>query len=358
MTRRILIGLLVCCCSVRLGAQAPAAPPTSVPPTAPAPTTAAAAPWFEMQALTVAARYRYIDTSAGVETANHLQHNGQMRFRVKLDPGGHLGVVAGIATGNTFIGGWENLGVGTPGDRLTEYYLKQFYVNLVPETGVEVQAGGLYVVRGESTEITSYDNDGYLMGERLSLKRPRDLYFDEISVTRGYLGDTAQPSWFRRNNRLGEWNYFHVLVDKKFSSRLAVSADLTGVAGVRTGRAAALIKVPDAVVLDAVRVEGYRRFDGAAGGYAVTVERTPRTGLTIGGGLANVDLNYGGLNADRFGKGQRWFVNGSLALVPDLSLLVFYQHAFNNDVALANRQRLDVIVQMNVLKALQRHGIF
>jgi len=43
---------------------------------------------------------------------------------------------------------------------------------------VEIQYGGLYFDRGQSTEVTSYDYDGYLVGERITLNRPRNFYFD------------------------------------------------------------------------------------------------------------------------------------------------------------------------------------
>jgi hypothetical protein len=79
------------------------------------------------------------------------------------------------------------------------------------------------VVRGESTEITGYDNDAYLTGQRVSVKRPKDLFFDEVSVTFAYLGDLTTPSITNRYHRLDEVNYRHLLASKKATSWLASS---------------------------------------------------------------------------------------------------------------------------------------
>jgi hypothetical protein len=35
-------------------------------------------------------------------------------------------------------------------------------------------------------------------GERATLRRPRELFLDEISVTAGFLGDLTTPNVFRR----------------------------------------------------------------------------------------------------------------------------------------------------------------
>lgn len=37
------------------------------------------------------------------------------------------------------------------------------------------------------SELTTYDEDGYVIGQRVSVKRPRPLHLDEISLTVGYL---------------------------------------------------------------------------------------------------------------------------------------------------------------------------
>lgn len=331
--------------------QAPT--PRPVATAAPKP-TAISHRWLDAQTLNLATRYRYVDTSVGVVTANQLQHSETVKVRFTFDKAGRYAVVAGLGTGTSFTGGWNNAGVGTPNDLLWTLSLKQLYVSATPWKGLEAQYGGLYFVRGEGTEITTYDNDAYLAGERVTVKRPDLFLLDEVSATTGYLGDLSTLNFLRRYERLSESNYYQVLVGKKLGKAVGASADVTSVSGVRTGRSAFSVKAPKTLGVDLLRVEAYHRFGKAATGYAVSAEKSFVKKLTLGVGTADIDMAYGGLNADRFNKGQRWFLNGSLTIVPELSVLTFYQHAFGNDVAVSNRSRLDVILQFNALKALQR----
>lgn len=310
--------------------------------------------WLDVQTLNLTVRYRRIVTTADVVTANQMQHSETVKARFTFDRSGRYALVAGLATGATLTGGWNNAGIGTPNDPQMQMSLKQLHLSASPWRGVEAQYGGLYAVRGENTEITSYDNDAYLAGERITIKRPGRLHLDEISATAGYLGDTSQPNFFRRYKRLSERDYYQILIARKIGKSAGVSGDLTGVSGVRTLRSAISVRAPKTVGLDLIRIEAYHRFDAAASGYAIFAEKVVTKRFTAGLGTADIDLNYGGLNGDRFGKGQRWFVNASLAIVPELSVLTFYQHAFSNSVPLPNRSRLEFLLQFNALKALQR----
>lgn len=341
------IALIASVCASDASAQTPSAP-------APPQPAAGLHRWFDVQTLLMSARYRHIETSAGVVTANHLQHNELVKARFLFDAPGRFAVVAGLGTGATFTGGWNNGGVGTPDDLMLRVYLKQLYFSATPVKGIEAQFGGLYIGRGENSEITSYDNDGYITGERLTVKRPGVVWLDEISGTIGYLGDTSTPNVLRRTDRLSQTNYAQMLAAKRLSNDVTLSADYTRVDKVDTWRSAITIKSPSTIGLDLVRLEAYRRVQGAATGFALFGEKKLTSRLTAGIGVADVDLNYGSLNSDRFGKGRRWYLNGSLLITPELSVLTFYQHAFNNDVALANRSRFELILQFNALKALQR----
>lgn len=340
---------VACVCSTEALAQTPA---SSTP--APAQPAAGVHRWFDVQTLLFSTRYRHIETSADVVTANQMQHNELVKARFTFDAAGRLAIVGGLASGASFTSGWNNGGIGTPDDLALRMYLKQLYISAAPVKGVEAQFGGLYIIRGETTEIIGYDNDGYITGERLSIKRPDRFGLDEISATIGFLGDTTIPNFLRRTDRLSETNYYHVLGAKKFSSEVSGSADFTRVSGVRTLRSAVSIKAPATLGLDLIRVEAYRRFDNAANGYTAFGEKKLAPRLTAGLGVADIDLNNGTLNSDRFGKGRRWYLNGTLTLFPELALQTFYQHAFNNDVALTNRSRFEIILQFNALKAMQR----
>lgn len=344
-------------------AQAPAGKDTSTavaPAKAAQPVARKALPprtfdrWVELQTASFSGRYRYVETSGDVVSATQVQDSVALKARLKLDPKGRFSVNAGVATGSSFTGGWNNTGVGT-GDTVNMWYLKQLFVAAVPVKGLELSYGGLAFVRGESTEITSYDNDAYLTGQRVSVKRPNDLFFDEVSVTFAYLGDLTTPSITKRYQRLDEVNYQHLLASKKATSWLTTSADYTRLSGVSTVRAALSVKTAGALVVDAIRYEQYARTGtDSAFGFALFGEKTPVTRLTVGAGYADIDLKYGGLNADRFNKGHRIFGSGSLKLLPELAVSVFATQAVHNAVPISNRTRVDLIVTYNALASLKR----
>jgi hypothetical protein len=103
-------------------------------------------------------------------------------------------------------------------------------------------------------------------------------------------------------------------------------------------------------VIDAVRLELYERTSGTRGeGFAVSVERMLPRRLSLAGGYATVDRDYGGLNGDRFNRGNRVFVDAKLPLVQDLSLNVFYGRAVGTRYAVPNTRRFDVVVGYNAL---------
>jgi hypothetical protein len=331
-----------------------AQPVVTRPAPKPAATPAPSHRWYEAQAIQLDARYRLIETSAGVRSSNHLQHRQTFKGAFKFDAKGRYTLQAGAGSGSSFTGSWENAGPGT-GEGDVNVGVRYLYASAAPVKGLELQVGGIGLVRGESTEITSYDNDGYVMGERVTVKQPARFYLDEISVSAGYLGDTNTPSVFERADRLDEHNYTQVLVGKKLGPRASVSLDWTGVDGVDTWRQGVRVATKETGVVDAVRLELYQRTTGAdAAGFAVTAERMLPHKLSLAGGYASVDRNFGGLNGDRFNRGNRVFVDAKLPLVQDLSLNVFYGRAVGNDYAVANRHRFDIVVGYNVLKALQR----
>lgn len=333
-----------------------AQPVVTRPAPKPAAGPAPAHRWYEAQAIQLDARYRLIDTSAGVRSSNDLQHRQTFKGAFKFDRHGRYTLQAGAGSGSGFTGSWENAGPGT-GEGNVSLGVRYLYASAVPVKGLEVQVGGLGLVRGESTEITSYDNDGYIVGERVTVKQPARFYLDEISLSAGYLGDTSTPSVFERFDRLDEHNYTQALVGKKLGTRASVSVDWTGVDGVDTWRQAIRLNTRETGVVDAVRVEFYERSTGAGDeGFAVTAERALPRKLSLAGGYATIDRNYGGLNADRFNRGNRLFVEAKLPLVQDLSLNVFYGRAVGTDYAVANKNRFDVVVGYNALKALQRAG--
>jgi hypothetical protein len=338
-----------------LAASAAAQTTTAQTTTAPAARPAAPAHrWYEAQAISFEGRYRMVETSAGVRSANHLQHKQTVKGAFRFDANGRYTLQATAGSGSSFTGSWENAGPGT-GEADAHFGVRYLYVSALPVKGLELQAGGLGFARGEATEITTYDNDGFMMGERVSVKRPDLLFVDEVAISAGYLGDLDAPSVFARADRLDEHNYTQALVGKKLGTRAAVSADWTKADGVTTWRQAVRIGAKETGAIDAIRLELYQRVTGEdAAGFAVTAERALPARVALAAGFANIDRDYGGLNGDRFNRGARVFADAKLPLVRDLSLNVFYSAAVRNDYAVSNRHRFDVVVSYNALKALQR----
>jgi len=334
-------------------AAASAVPATQIAPrpVAPrAPSAASFSRWGDVQQFNLAFRYRAIDNSAGVRTNDQGQNRTEFKGRFKLDRAGHYAVNAGVFTGATSVSGWNNTGMGT-GDPARDLNVKQLYFAAVPASGLELQYGGVYVVRGEATEITTYDNDFYLTGQRVAVKRPKQLWFDEISATQAYLGDPKVPSVFDRVHRLDEPNYYQFLVGKKVGKRVGVSADYTAVDGVPTWRSAFTLKASEMTVLDGFRLETYARSEVGPTpfGWALTLDK--KVGRTsMSGGFASIDEHYGGLNGDYYNRGDRWFGKATASLFPLLTVTGQYTWALDADYAIANQERFDVVFSYDVLK--------
>jgi hypothetical protein len=374
MNRMMLVGatlLLGAFLPVGLQAEPPAArPATAVEdnrdkdqprPQADAPKKQPPAPalkrWIDWQAGSVESRYRWIKNPAGEETSNSLQHKQAFKAGLKLDPEGKYSIQAMAGTGSSFVGSWDNLGPGI-GEPAWTFNLRQLYVQAQPVKWLEASWGGQALNRGEHTEITSFDNDNYVMAGRVSVKRPDDLYFDEVSVSAGYLGDLNDPNVIKRFDRWDEHNYTQVLVGKKFGRIVALSADWTDINDVSTLRQAVKLTTKQWTrAIDAVRFENYQRVEGdEAYGFALSAEKAVHPKVVLAGGYADIDRDNGLLSGDRYFRGKRVFVEPKIQVLPELTLSFFYTEAFDNDFAIPNDHRFDIVVQYNVLKALQKAG--
>lgn len=343
------------------GKDAPVPAVTSAAPAAP-PATAAPegkiARWFELQTATLSTRHMFIENSSGLTTTNQEQYQGAFKGRFKFDKRGNYSINAGVFSGNRFVLSWNNTGVGL-GDLSTNFYLKQLFFAAKPVAGLEVQYGGLYFLRGESTEITGYDNDGYLIGQRVSLKRPKQLFFDEISATYGYLGDTATPNINKRFHRLKKSNYHQFLVSKTINKRFAFSADYTFESGAETLREAVRITTKELRIIDSLRFDNYQRLDVQPNfGFNIYGEKTLAKRFMIGGGFARIDPDYGELNSDRLSRGKHFYVTTAFAITPEFTVSGFATEGLRDGFPISNRVRTEVIFSYNLLKSLQRTGIF
>jgi hypothetical protein len=317
--------------------------------------TANETPWLELQSATLGLRYRMLENQLGSQTRNWSDHHQGLKLRLRLDRKAQYSLTAVAFNGDTFQAGWNLRGL-RDGQSSNRLFLKQLYVSGKPRNGVEFQYGGLPIVRGESTEITSYDNDGYLMGQRLTLA-PKRLV-DELTLTAGYLGDLRKPSVTSRWHRLADINYRQALVKKRLTDRLIATADYTDDDGERTLRQGLVIR-PTRAYVDLIRLEMYERVSSErvsgqrdAGG-AITVEKPfGRTRLTAS--FASVDDHYRPVNGDRYGRGQRLSFTSTTALTRDISLQFFVTHALDDDLAMANRTRFDVHLRYELAALLRQ----
>ena len=154
-----------------VSAQPAAADQAPVPPEKKPPPPLAR--WVDLQNATLNTRYRFIDNSAGTVTTNQLQHRESLRARFKFDAPGKYALNVGVFSGSRFTSGWNNTGIGM-GDWQAPLAVRVVYFAAQPASGIEAQYGSLYILKGESSEITTYDEDGYVIGERVSVRRPRD----------------------------------------------------------------------------------------------------------------------------------------------------------------------------------------
>lgn len=314
--------------------------------------------WFDLQSATVTARYRYIENSAGETTADQIQHQDSFRGRLKLDSSARYTVNAGVFSGANFTGSWNDTGVGT-GHGSINVHLKQLYFAAQPVRGVEFQYGGLYIQRGDITEITSYDNDAYIVGERMLIRRPKQLYFDEIEVTYAYLGDLNRPDLPKRFHHLAKSNYHHFLVSKNLGKRTIASADYTFQAGVETLRQSISLRLPETRVVDSLHFEEYERLDvHPAYGFEIYGEKKVAPRFTLGGGYAQIDRYSDNLNADRFQRGKRIYGLARFSLTSEITLSTYLCRGLSNDFPIPNRIRAEALITYDIGKGLKRLGWF
>jgi hypothetical protein len=309
--------------------------------------------WIEIEALSVSTRYRFARNDAGTSTHNQVQWQFYSRARLKVDREGRYSLNVGLFTGNAITSGWNNTGVGT-GRGQSNLYLKALFFAAKPVKWLEAQVGSFGVNNGENTEITGYDNDVYITGERLRIRAPKRALFDEISYTAAFVGDNNVPSVFRRLHRLNEWNYHQFLVRKQVNKRVGFSADYTFQRPLHTLRQAVKLKVPEARVVDTVLFENYQQVEPVRGyGFNLYVEKTITQKFTLSGGFARIDRQL--LNADRFPPGKRLYLNSVYKISPEFTLSTALIGAVGRLPSTeSTRTRFDLILGYNFLKTLRK----
>jgi hypothetical protein len=222
---------------------------------------------------------------------------------------------------------------------------------------VELAYGGLDIPRDESTDITSYSYEGYVMGERIRLNRPRELFFDEVSVTYGYLGDLNSSGVNKRFRRLTQSNFHRFILAKQIGERARASADYTFESGVETTREAIRVRLPELWLIDMLHFETYQVIRKRTGyGLAVYGERPVHPRVRIGGGYSQIDRHM--LNSERYGEGERVFLTSHLTVSPLLTVMAFFTRGVASNPPSSPRNRFELILSYDLLRHLKRTGIF
>ncbi|MDI1243624.1 MAG: hypothetical protein PSX80_17070 [bacterium] len=312
--------------------------------------------WFEMDTLNLSVRYRHMTTNVNLNASDVAQFRFQAKGRFKFDNKGKYSISAGIYTGNSITGGWGSTGWGTGGPQ-TNLYLKQLYFEAKPVKGLAIQVGGIAPINGENTEITGYDNDAYLMGERISIRDAKKFFFDEISLTNAHIGDVFRPSVFSRFKRLDESNYHQILVKKTLNKNVAVSADYTFEAGRDTFRQGVRFSIPKFKVFDSMRFENYQQVDPNPNyGFAISGDKKLNNRLSVKAGFARIDTTM--FNGDWYGRGNRVFAGWNYTLTRELSFNgVWLQGVGPLPAANSIRSRFEVALTFNILETLKRRKV-
>jgi len=299
-----------------------------------------------MEALNSGLMYRLVRTESGVTSINQLRAQLIGRVRLRLDGRGHYAVIAGGGTGGSFQGSWNDTGIGT-GSPVQGMYVKQFYLSAAPTKSVEAQAGGLYIQRGEATEITSFDNDGYIVGARVAVKSKRAWRPADAALSVGYLDASLAPNVFRRFDGPLTGNYVQALATWRLKS-VAATGDWTELDGNGVARMALSAK-PSGGIVRSVRAEAYRRADHSEAGFALSAERAVLK-ASVTAGYADIGKSCGRLNADRFPSGRRVFTVATIPIRNGITLTAFGGRLVGEPQrALGPRTRFDVVLGYNML---------
>ena len=371
--------------------------------------------WIDLEDMNFALRYRSVFDSNNAHEDNQGQQRSIIDGKFKFDPQGKYSIAFHASTGKyfnwafaDFIGGGNEHALDSSRAKATpiqqaaidaftlnkplaeinrqessggwSFYVRRAYLDLEPIHGLEFQYGSMDINRGAASEITTYDNDGYISGERILIKRPENFFFDEASVTYAYLGDLYTPNFFVRGDRLAHSDYHQFLLRKKFAKRIDSSFDYTWQNASNTLRQDAFIRIPESRVVDSVRLEFYERlnkisfseisdFVPGAKGFSFTGDKKFGPRLSFEGGYAHIDPHQGvltqtenlatmcmGINGDAYGLGNRYFFRPTIKLTPYLDAFGFYTHEIGRfsvvDQVVWNKEALNAGLLFNIKKAL------
>lgn len=346
--------MLLCLDASPALAQAAPQPAPAKPASSPAPPIRR---WLDVQQLSMGGRFRWYENSAGRVTSSSLQWQPQIRARFLFDKDAKYSINGFASSGATFPSSWNNTGVGL-GTFARPFGVKQLFAQAEPIKGLEFQAGGLHMNRGEMAEHITYDSDAYIVGERVTV-RPSKGFVTQVAVTTGYFGDYRQPNVFKRLHRMNEVNYGQALAGFSLGSRASASVDYTHEDGRHIMREGVNIRMPSTMkVLSLIKLESYQRVDpDEAAGFNASADLKWKR-LAITAGVMSVDRRYGPFNGDRYETGKRWYSIGTITLSREFTFQWFQTEAFATEFPVNLKHRFDVILTFNPTAALKRAGIF
>jgi hypothetical protein len=250
-----------------------------------------------------------------------------------------------------------------------QFYLRELYFSASPVKPITVEFGSFGIERGYASEITTFDEDGYIAGERIAFHSPKHLFFDEVKFTNAFFGDFATANFFQRGGSLKSFNYRQVSARKRLNDRIGFSADYTWLSGTDTLREALIVKTRELKVIDSVRFEAYERLNAitfpggswpygpvaplpVSGGSGFSVALNEKIGKLSGDlGYADIDQNYSvyansrffhaegfALNGDTIAEGKHPFIHAAYQLAPGVSAVGYYTHGLTSQGFDPNRQ--------------------
>jgi hypothetical protein len=374
------------------------APMATIHPAAPATEKPLLGRWLDLETFSHSERYRNAFAAGGFHDFENAQQRSLLVGRLKLDAEGRYEVGFRASSGRYFnwaYGGYTGMSfiprVLAPGviasyetpaqyreavqasfadpagfttvtanlkSNGMEFYLRELFFSGTPVKAVTVEFGSFGIERGYSTEITSFDEDGYLSGERVRFRDAKHLFFDEVGFTNAYFGDIDTVNLFDRGGSLKKSNYRQAFAKKRLNARIAFSGEYTWQTGTDTLREAFVVKTPELKAVDGVRFEAYERLNGVtfaglansplgpiapltvngASGFAAVVEKKLGN-LSGDAGFATVDSDYAvyansrfihavgfALNGDTYGQGNRLFTHVSYRIAPGVTAFGFFTH--------------------------------
>ncbi len=259
-----------------------------------------------------------------------------------------------------------------------QVFVRELYLSATPIKALTLEVGSFGFERGFSSEITTFDDDGYLSGERIRIHAPHQLFFDQVTLTSAYFGSFEKPNLFARTSDFSKSNYRQIAGKKQINKRVGLSAEYNWIsrsAHTSTTREALTVAVPESRLFDRVRLESYQmnshvslQGDDEARRQGIAVVGEKKIGRVSGDfGFASIDRNYGlysgssfeqevgfSLNGDNYNTGIRVFTHLVVKLTPSLSAQAFYTHITGQNIPNLNTQGYNAGLTLDLKSLLQR----